>query len=313
MWVAAGRYAVLGAACFALLAGGAFAQTVQQRTVVVRTTSCAGGVNGWPAPRSGRTIFTVRNPTKRDFFLVQVVSANSATPDTRYGLLYGKVYGEIGILAPRTTVAMDAVLPPGTYFFRCVDHTGAMSVSSVQSVRGKAVAGARPYAPLFNSQLPLAMLRYRIAVAPILKQLGADTNWLVAAVRAGNMRAARKLWLPAHLDYARLGVAYGTFGALDAQINGRPTGLARGVRDPQFRGFLRLEYGLWHGQSRATLAPIASALGQTVHTLLARASSPRTLWVDSDLPLRAHEILENTLQFELTGETDEGAVTPLQP
>jgi high-affinity iron transporter len=36
-------------------------------------------------------------------------------------------------------------------------------------------------------------------------------------------------------------------------------------------------------------------------------SFPKMTIPSGDLALRAHEILENTLQFELTGETDEGS------
>ena len=81
------------------------------------------------------------------------------------------------------------------------------------------------------------------------------------------------------------------------------------MHDPQFRGFLRLEYGLWHGQPQAKLAPVADG----ARPLRARAGDgfPKLTIPPGDLSLRAHEILENTLQFELTGETDEGSHTNL--
>jgi high-affinity iron transporter len=81
------------------------------------------------------------------------------------------------------------------------------------------------------------------------------------------------------------------------------------VHDPKFRGFLRLEYGLWHGQSRAALAPISTALDRSVHGLV--KAFPKLAVPSGDLSLRAHEILENSIQFELTGETDEGSHTNL--
>ena len=93
-----------------------------------------------------------------------------------------------------------------------------------------------------------------------MRRLARDTDRLTAAVRAGDLDAARKLWLPAHLDYSQLGVAYDTFGQFNDRINQVPFGLVGGVDDPAFRGFLRLEYGLWHGQSKAELTPVAGAL-----------------------------------------------------
>ena len=130
-------------------------------------------------------------------------------------------------------------------------------------------------------------------------------------MKGGRLAQARKLWLPAHLDYARLGVAYGTFGKFNDEINGRPLGLVGGVHDPHFQGFLRLEYGLWHGQSRSELDPVATTLDE-------RSTPSRGNFGRSDAELDEHRSpaagardLENTLQFELTGETNEGSNTNL--
>jgi high-affinity iron transporter len=116
-------------------------------------------------------------------------------------------------------------------------------------------------------------------------------------------------WLVAHLDYARLGAAYGTFGDFDDEINGRPNGLPQGVDDTGWTGFLRLEYALWHGQPASTMASVADQLDTYVHQLV--ATFPEQSTPPNDLSLRAHEILENTLQFELTGEADQGSHTGL--
>ena len=88
-----------------------------------------------------------------------------------------------------------------------------------------------------------------------MQRLARDTDRLTAAVLAGRLAEARRLWVPAHLDYAMLGVAYDTFGRFNDEIDQKPFGLPNGVDDPGFRGFLRLEYGLWHGQSAADSRP----------------------------------------------------------
>ena len=292
-----------------LLSFNSAAAATYRQAVSVTATTCVTSLESWRA-RSGRTVFIVRNATRNDYFFVQIVAQDSATMNLRYGLLVGKVYGQLDVLAPGTSAQLDATLPPGAYFFRCLDRHGVVNWGPGK-VSGPPLADAHFYAPLAANQLSLAMAAYRLEVAPVLKRLGADTDRLAAAVREGRLADARTLWLPAHLDYAELGVAYGTFGSLDTEIDGRPFGLPLGVRDPNFRGFLRLEYGLWHGQSQTHLRPVAAALDQAVHTLLERTRSPKLLWTNSDLPLRAHEILENTLQFELTGSTNEGSGTNL--
>ena len=57
------------------------------------------------------------------------------------------------------------------------------------------------------------------------------------------------------------------------------------------------------------LVPVANALDAAVHGLIKQF--PQMLMPANDLSLRTHEILENTLQFELTSETDEGSHTNL--
>jgi high-affinity iron transporter len=163
--------------------------------------------------------------------------------------------------------------------------------------------------PMTSDQIQLATLTYRKSLTSWMGRLAAATDALKSAVGSGNLAAARRLWLPAHLDYARLGAAYDTFGNFNDEINGRPLGLVGGVNSPDFQGFLRLEYGLWHGQPPAELVPLANALDAAVHALVKQF--PQMLMPANDLSLRTHEILENTLQFELTGETDEGSHTNL--
>ena len=113
----------------------------------------------------------------------------------------------------------------------------------------------------------------------------------------------------AHLDYARLGAAYDTFGDFNDEIDGRPNGLPQGVDDPSWTGFLRLEYALWQGHPAATVVSVVDQLDSYVHQLVLAFSEQTT--PPNDLSLRTHEILENTLQFELTGETDQGSHTGL--
>jgi iron uptake system EfeUOB component EfeO/EfeM len=71
----------------------------------------------------------------------------------------------------------------------------------------------------------------------------------------------------------------------------------------------RIEYGLWHGQAPASLASIGEQLGADVAGL--RQDFPKEQTDPNDLPLRAHEIMENALQFELTGQADQGSGTEL--
>jgi len=263
--------------------------------IVVSDSECGFD---WAAPRAGRTVFTVENTSKTRTYSVTLTGSDQSS-----------IYGQIDALAPSTQLPLDVVLPAGEYAFRCTTATGFSVVSPSRDVKGTTSLVAHPYEPVTNHAMQFAMLGYRASLAPVLKRLAADTDNLVAAVRRGDLAGARRLWLPAHLDYSELGVAYDTFGKFNDEINQRPLGLEGGTGSPDFHGFLRLEYGLWHGQSAATLRPVAAALGKAVHGLV--DGFPHLTIPTGALSLRAHEILENTLQFELTGETDEGSNTNL--
>jgi high-affinity iron transporter len=263
--------------------------------IVVSETGCAPG---FVAPRAGRAVLTVANTSERTTYSVDLVGADQVS-----------VFGEIETLAPGTHATMDTVLAPGRYALECESFEGGSLYSPVVQVQGPAVSGTHAFTPVSSDQLHLATLAYRARVIPVLERLQRDTDALTDAVDAGRLGPARTLWLPAHLDYERLGAVYGTFGELDAKIDGRPSGPRGGVSDPRFQGFLRLEYGLWHGGTSTELRPVADALGRAVHTLVLQF--PRLPTDNRDLALRAHEILENSLQFELTGRIDEGSHSTL--
>jgi high-affinity iron transporter len=268
---------------------------VASSAVTVSNAAC--GPN-WVAPRSGETTFEVDNTTKSTIFGVDLVGADQLT-----------VYGEIEMLAPGTEVPLTVTLGPGQYSFQCESFSGSTSFSRVERVSGPKVGNAVSYLPINASQVQNATLVYRSSITAGMAQLVKDTDTLRTAVAAGNLTEARARWLPAHLDYERLGAAYDTFGDFDSEIDGRPVGLTGGVNSPKFAGFLRLEYGLWHNQPASELRPIADKLATATSALLKQF--PQMLMPANDLSLRTHEILENALQFELTGELDEGSHTTL--
>ncbi|WP_329371198.1 FTR1 family protein [Streptomyces sp. NBC_00669] len=262
------------------------------QTVAVSESDCG---KGFTAPGTGRRTFQMHNTGGRTSEVYLVDPATNA------------VYGEIEGLAPGTTRDLVATVGAGTYAWRCVP-TGGKAVTSA-SVRVSGSGTSRAVLPLAESDLRPPLAAYKAYVAAGLTTLVRQTDTLTADVRGGRLAAARADWLTAHRTYASLGAAYGTFADFDGQIDGRPDGLSGGIGDPRFTGFHRIEYGLWHGESAAGLMPYVQRLGSDVREL--RTAFPGQDFDPSDLPLRCHEILENTLQFELTGATDQGSGTNL--
>jgi high-affinity iron transporter len=285
--------AAAGVVTIALRAGTA-STSRSPSSITVNDVSCA---EGWLPPHSGQREIPVTN------------AGSSVVDVTLLGSNNLLVYGEIEAMAPGTTRTLTAVIPPGRFRLGCTYSENATVYSPIVTVSGAAVHDAHPYQQVTYSQIAPLVTEYRAEVSAGLAVLATDTDRLRVLADSGQLDQAKQAWLVAHLDYARLGAAYDTFGNFNDEIDGRPNGLPLGVDDPSWTGFLRLEYALWQNQPAATVASVADQLDMYVHQLaLAFAEQTTPL---NDLSLRTHEILENTLQFELTGETDQRSHTGL--
>lgn len=257
----------------------------------VRVTSGACG-DGWTRPQPGRQVFDVRNDSSGPAEVDLVDPAS------------GAVYGEVEGLAPGTVRPLQVSLGAGSYAFRCLPDDGDAVTGATVRVTGHGVSGPAAVPVTQHDLIPPA-IAYQKWIGDRLGDLASAVATLKSALDRGDLDAARAAWLPAHLVYERLGAAYGTFGDADKAINGTTAGLGGGTADPGFTGFHRLEYGLWHGQSADQLRAVADRLDGDVGKL--RDSWPQARMDPAQLGLRAHEILENTVQFELTGRTDYGS------
>lgn len=291
-WAAAGLVAVVGAAL--ALSGCDSADEPRATTVEVSRGVCG---KGWTDPHGGQQTFRVHN--------VGIATTEVQLIDPASGAVYAEVEG----LGPGSTRAMRVRLARGRYAFKCLpEDTDALRGATVTVADGprRAAVAVRP---VTRHELYRPTQDYRRYVSAALRPLRRHVATLDDAVRSGDRPAARSAWLTAHLDYERLGAAYDTFGDVGDAIDGLPAGLPDGVHDADFTGFHRIEYGLWHGESMRSLAHVSHRLVADVATLIRQFPDSQT--DPFDLPLRAHEILEATLEFELTGKADLGSGTTL--
>lgn len=220
----------------------------------------------------------------------------------------GAIYAEVEALGPGTTSPMRLNVGSGSYAFRCLFEDADAITGPTVTVGGHA-RGTPAIVPVTRNDLFGPARTYHDWIATGLGTLAGQTATLAADVRGGNLAKAKADWLTAHLTYERLGAAYDAFGDFDGQINGTTAGLDGGVSSPDWTGFYRLEYGLWHGQSAHQLTGVANTLVSNVRGL--RDAWP-TMEIDLlDMGLRTHEILENALQFQLSGQDDYGSGTTL--
>ncbi|WP_416969454.1 imelysin family protein [Streptomyces sp. 4F14] len=279
---------LVGGALVAVAGCGAHARQpgsadgLRHTTVRVASGDCG---RGWDRPEGGRQVFDLDNTSG--------VAAEVYLTDARTGAVYGEVEG----LGPGTRRPLRVTLGDGTYAFRCLpDDADAVTGPTVR-ITGSRVKSGPAALPVTQQELIPPTLAYQKWIGARTAELAQKTDVLKAAVDRGDLAAARAAWLPAHLVYERMGAAYGTFGDADEAINGRT------------EGFHRVERGLWHGESASTLRGPADALADAVHAL--RRDWPGERMDPADVGLRAHEILENAVQFELTGRTDAGSRTNL--
>ena len=273
--------------------GRAEANAAQDPAIALNETVCG---TGWSDPAAGPVTFELANGGAHTAEVFVINPHSNA------------VFADIENLGPHTTRPLRAVLGSGQYAFRCSFTDGTAITSATYTVPGD-TAGPAGLPPIVDLDLQDPVGDYRAYVQAALPGLLTAVQQLDADLHAGDLAQARADWLPAHLDYERLGAAYGTFGDFDDEINGRAGGLPLGTADPKFTGFHRIEYGLWHGQSAEQLAPLGDLLVHAVAGLIQQF--PEQTTPQTDLPLRAHEILENSLQFQLTGIADYGSGTSL--
>ncbi|MGW2646168.1 EfeM/EfeO family lipoprotein [Streptomyces sp. NPDC001393] len=246
---------------------------------------------GWTRPEPGVRTFDLHNSSDG--------AAEVYLEDPGSQVVYGEVEG----IGPGTTRQLTVRLGRGAYAFKCVpDDADAVTGPTVHITGGQPGPGA---APVSEHDLIPPALAYQKWVGGGLDEVVRLTTRLRDAIDGGDLVGARTAWLPAHLEYERLGAAYDAFGDADTAINGTDAGLPGGVHDKDFAGFHRVEYGLWHGESAAGLRAPAAALLKAVTGL--RDTWSQTRMDPAQLGLRTHEILENTVQFELTGRTDYGS------
>ena len=280
--------AAAGAVIAALPAASASATTA----VTVTSTGCA---SDWTAASTGPQTFTVTNQS-------------GTAGEVNLGNAAGAVVAEIETIGPGTTADMTATLGPGSYTFTCHMSGRAVTTSATVQVTGKAIQGVPAgVKPVTVAELTGPDKRYESYAAGQLTLLASAVAKIGTDLRQGNRGAARADWLTAQLAWEKVGASYDSFGTDGIAVDGLPDGLANGVNDKNFTGLHRLEYGLRHGQSAATLLPVVATLFRDIATVQKDLTSDDLAGDPANLPVRAHEILEDALRDHLSGIDDEGS------
>jgi hypothetical protein len=211
----------------------------------------------------------------------------------------GLSFGAVEMVAPATRAEMPVDLGTGTYGMWCYPGRGKTGFSAsfqVTARPGQNVAPPGGLAAVTSADFSQPMATYGRFVGGRLSSLLAGLRPLRAAVAAGDLPVAEALYPVVHGDWERIGAVYNAFEPLTDAINGLPFGLPLGEDDPSFTGFHKLEAQLWGGATAAATLTIIDGLIANVTTLESRISVQ-----PQDYVVRAHEILENALQEQVTG------------
>ncbi|MCX4092963.1 iron uptake transporter permease EfeU [Nocardia sp. alder85J] len=272
----------------ALLPSGS-AGSVQ--AVSITDSACAPE---WSSGHTGSQTFAVHNTTAKAGEIYLLDGA-------------GGVAGEIETIGPATTAQLTATLNSGAYTVRCLMSGKPAASSRTVQVTGGAATAPAAVTPVSTDDLTPPNNAYQTYAAAALTRVAAATAAVGRDLRARNIAAAQANWLTAQQEWERVGASYNSFGDAGTAVDGLPGGLPGGVADPGFTGLHRLEYGLWHGQSPDQLAPIADQLGADLATVQKKLSDTDLAGDPSNLPIRAHEILEDALRDHFSGMDDEGS------
>ena len=291
-WPAAGVLvlapAVAAATAIVLLPADAAAAA----TVTVTRTSCA---HEWTSARSGNQSIAVDNKTDE----AGEVDLDNAS---------GEVVAEIETIGPATTADMSVTLGNGSYTFKCLmSGQAAASSASVQVSGSSDQAAPAAVKPVTLQELTGPNQAYQQYAAGVLVTLTTDVGRIRSDLTAGNLAAAKTDWLTAQLDWEKVGASYDSFGDAGTAVDGLPDGLPNGVQDSGFTGLHRLEYGLWHGQSAAQLLPQVDTLAADIADVRKNLATDDEAGDPTNLPIRAHEIMEDALRDHLSGIDDEGS------
>ncbi|MGF6880816.1 high-affinity iron transporter [Nocardia sp. GAS34] len=261
------------------------------QAVSITDKSCAPE---WKSGQPGTQTFAVQNKTGKAGEITLLDAG-------------GAVVGEIETIGPATTADMTATLSNGRYTIACLMSGQPRATSAGVQVSGASGTAPTAVKPVTADDLTPANNAYQAAAAQALTRLTGALGAVRNDLQSGNIPAAQADWLAAQQEWERVGASYNSFGDAGTAVSGLPDGLQGGVTDAGFTGLHRLEYGLWHGQAPDQLLPVLDKLDADVANVQKNLGNNDLAGDPTNLPIRAHEILEDALRDHVSGIDDQGS------
>jgi iron uptake system component EfeO len=264
-------------------------------------SSSGGGGGDRIAVKAGETTCEVAR-TSLDAGTHTFAVTNTGTQVTEFYVYAAgdRVMGEVENIGPSLTRDLTVELPAGEYETACKPgQTG-------KGIRNKLTVTGSRQGLSSDEKLSEAVASYQRYVRDQSAALIERCTEFVAAVKAGDVERAKRLFAPARSHWERIEPVAEIFGGLDPQIDGRENDVEPGK---EFTGFHRIERDLWvKGDVRGD--------GKLADKLLADVKKVVELANQTELsPLQlangSKELLDEVATGKITGEEDRYSHTDL--
>jgi iron uptake system component EfeO len=199
------------------------------------------------------------------------------------------ILGERENITEGLSGSFSLTLEEGEYELRC--REGGEEGESTLTVTGKLDTKSSP-------EVEKAIAGYREYLVENTEELTASTKPFVAAVVAGDVAKAKRLYPEPRIGYERIEPVAESFGDLDPRIDAREND----VPANEFGGFHRIEKALWEEGTTKGMAPVAEELQEDVEQLEAKVKGVSLQAVQ--IANGANELLAEVSTSKITGEEE---------
>jgi iron uptake system component EfeO len=197
--------------------------------------------------------------------------------------------GERENIIEGTSGSFSLTLEEGEYAIRCNEEGGG---EGTLKVTGQLETKKSP-------QIDKAISDYTEYLLENAKELTANTKPFVAAVEAGEIAKAKKLYPAPRINYERIEPVAESFGDLDPRIDAR----ANDVPASEFGGFHRIEKALWEEDTTKGMTPVAEGLQEDVEELEELIKGKVNIQA-VEIANGANELLTEVSTSKITGEEE---------
>lgn len=199
------------------------------------------------------------------------------------------ILGERENITEGLSGSFSLTLEEGEYAVRCKEAAG--EGEGTLKVTGKLETKKSP-------EIEKAIADYRSYLEENTAELTAKTKPFVAAVVAGEIAKAKKLYPEPRINYERVEPVAESFGDLDPRIDAREND----VKPSEFGGFHRIEKALWEEETTKGMKSVAAGLQEDVEELEEKVKGVKLQAVQ--IANGANELLTEVSTSKITGEEE---------